>query len=219
MWLWWLILILFFLFCVLVVVPLNLELYYRRRGQDHCLYLVVSTWFDIKYQLIPRERLPKPAPGSKAVMKEPRGVLPEKEKKKSAGGTLKLFRRLMSYVHLGQRVWPALEFLLHRTELRRFEWRTLVGLPDAAHTGMAVGGLWSIKGAVLTALYRLVSKKSVLPEVAVVPHFTGSSFGLLIHCIFTVRLGHIMVTAVKLAFVFIRDGLRKALPFTRLLKG
>ncbi|MGB9804524.1 DUF2953 domain-containing protein, partial [Desulfofundulus sp.] len=134
-------------------------------------------------------------------------------------GALELINRVINYIRLGQRVWPALKFLLKHAELRRLEWRTIIGLFDAACTGIAAGGLWSIKGMVLTALYRLVNRKSALPEVAVVPYFTGSSFGLLIHCIFTIRLGHIMVTAMKLAFVFIRNGLRKALPFTRLLKG
>ncbi len=219
MWLWLLALILLFILCVLVLMPLNLEVYYRHRGQDNHLSLVISTWFGVKYHFLSPGRRPIPVLRLRAGMKGTQDPAPEKEKRSPPGGPVRTYLRLITYFRLGKRFWPALEFLLHRTELRRLEWRTLVGLPDAAYTGMAVGGLWSLKGMVLSILYRLISKTSTLPEVAVVPHFTGPSFGLLIHCIFTIRIGHIMVTAIKIALVFIRDALWKALPLNRLLKG
>jgi len=193
-WLWWLVVIFLLLMALFTMIPLKLEFYYCRRGHDRRLLLVIRTWFNIKYQLLP-------------------GKNPDGQVSLISSG------RLVECIRLGLEIWPALKFLLRRTRLCRLEWRTLVGLPDAAHTGMVVGGLWSLKGTVLTVLYRLVSKKSTLPEVAVLPHFTGSSFGLLIHCIFTFRLGHIMVTAVKLACLTGRQGLKRILSFIDSFKG
>lgn len=73
-----------------------------------------------------------------------------------------------------------------------------VGLKDAAHTGLAVGGAWSLIGYYLGKLHNSITFEVARPQVAVYPSFCESKFDVDIDCIFKVRVGHIIVTGFKL---------------------
>ncbi|HHW42902.1 MAG TPA: DUF2953 domain-containing protein [Desulfotomaculum sp.] len=207
MWLW---MLLFpaVIFGLTALIPLNLEIYYRQRGREGYLRLSADAWFGIKYTRTVPAPPPVHRPPIRPLLKR-RSVVQtgttkepvKRENRPDLSRYLSVYHLLKRHLPLGKRLWPALRYFLHRLELRHFQWRTLVGLPDAAQTGLAVGGLWSLKGLVLTGLYRMFKGKSAPPDVAVVPCFTGPAFGLLFHCIFTIRIGHIMVTVIKLAYM------------------
>ena len=36
-----------------------------------------------------------------------------------------------------------------KVSVKRFEWHSMIGVGDAAHTGMATGALWAIKGSIV----------------------------------------------------------------------
>lgn len=207
---WWLLALPLVLFFLLALLPLTLEVYYRRRGQDDHLTLTMRLWFGINYRLtlpvlnLTNFRLFSSKLKLRAGFKAPSSGRPVREKKRLViPDPLTMYRLLSRYYRLGKKLWPALTYLAGRVELHYLEWHTLIGLSDAAYTGMAVGGLWSVKGLVLSILYRICKKTKTRPEVTVVPHFTGPAFGLLLHCIFTVRIGHIMVTVIRMVFVLI----------------
>ncbi|ATU27750.1 MULTISPECIES: DUF2953 domain-containing protein [Bacillus amyloliquefaciens group] len=79
----------------------------------------------------------------------------------------------------------------------KFEWVTVIGIKDAAVTGIAAGGLWAVKGALTAMLYdhlRFIHK----PVCEVIPSFQVPASKTHLQCIFFFRFGHLIGAAFKL---------------------
>ncbi len=81
-----------------------------------------------------------------------------------------------------------------RSYCRQFHWKTELGFEDYALTGVAVGLMWSGKGAVLGYLSRHMKIDPENVHISVIPHFGKRCMEGSIHCIFKTRLGHIIIT-------------------------
>ena len=84
------------------------------------------------------------------------------------------------------------EYLLRRMSCQRLDWTTRVGTGNPALTGFTVGCLWALKHQLLRTLARGIDKMTAIPRIAITPDFTGTSFALALHCIFALRVGHII---------------------------
>lgn len=76
---------------------------------------------------------------------------------------------------------------------RSFIWETELGFADYALTGVTTGLLWAGKGVVLGYLSRFLKMDSRNMRVRVTPLFGGQRWESRINCIFTTRLGHIII--------------------------
>lgn len=86
---------------------------------------------------------------------------------------------------------------LQKVKVKKFEWHTLIGLGDAAHTGTATGALWAIKGSALG----IVSQNMKLlaePKITITPHFQAAVIQTRISCMFQFRIGHAILAGLKL---------------------
>ncbi|HZK18417.1 MAG TPA: DUF2953 domain-containing protein, partial [Clostridia bacterium] len=83
-----------------------------------------------------------------------------------------------------------------KAEVERIEWRTDIGMEDAAETGLLAGLLWMLKGVVVSHL-RNRSGDIRTNSVVVVPHYDCAQFATDVNCIFTLRFGHIMLAGLK----------------------
>lgn len=86
---------------------------------------------------------------------------------------------------------------LKRIVIKHFEWHTLVGLGDAAHTGIITGALWSIKGGIIGILSNFMRLKK-MPILSVTPHFQLAIIQTRITCIFQFRIGYAILAGLKL---------------------
>lgn len=84
-----------------------------------------------------------------------------------------------------------------RGKFSRFTWGTVLGLEDAALTGMATGILWGIKGTILGLLQRSYKFDRTKHHVMVLPSYNLPGWETMLDCIFTVRMGHIILGGIK----------------------
>ncbi|MBK4204031.1 DUF2953 domain-containing protein [Bacillus spizizenii] len=86
-------------------------------------------------------------------------------------------------------------FLAH-LHITKLEWVTVVGIHDAAVTGVLTGAVWGVKGGIAAMLYDhldFVNK----PVYQVIPSFQVPVSKTHFQCIFFFRFGHAMLAAFK----------------------
>lgn len=86
---------------------------------------------------------------------------------------------------------------LKRVVIKHFEWHSLIGVGDAAHTGMITGALWTVKGSVVGMLSNFLRLKE-MPVLSVTPHFQMAIIQTRITCIFQFRIGNAILAGLKL---------------------
>ncbi len=86
---------------------------------------------------------------------------------------------------------------LQRITIKKFEWDTLMGVGDAAHTGMLTGALWAVKGSIIGLLSHYFRLKE-MPNLSVTPHFQAAVIQTRLTCIFQFRIGHAILAGLKL---------------------
>ncbi|AEF94873.1 hypothetical protein Desca_2034 [Desulfotomaculum nigrificans CO-1-SRB] len=90
-----------------------------------------------------------------------------------------------------------LKFLKH-LRVKSFNWRTDIGTPDAAATGMLAGLAWAVKGSLTSIFYQKIAPGGERPVLTVEPNFRKQGFTTTLDCIFEIRVGNIMVTGIKI---------------------
>ncbi|MFS0654578.1 DUF2953 domain-containing protein [Bacillus sp. 179-C3.3 HS] len=88
------------------------------------------------------------------------------------------------------------QFFIHM-KITSFHWSTWIGFHDAALTGVAAGGVWSVKGALLAFLQEHLTFKEK-PVYEVIPAFQHQVSQTHFTCIAYFRIGHAMVAAIRL---------------------
>ncbi|GAA5416355.1 hypothetical protein Pryu01_01389 [Paraliobacillus ryukyuensis] len=84
-----------------------------------------------------------------------------------------------------------------KVRVESFQWHTIIGLEDAATTGMVTGALWSIKGGLLAAVDHFFYLDT-RPNFDIATHFNEAVFQSTCACIFSIRLGQAMRTLRKI---------------------
>lgn len=205
---------------ILSLTRLRLRLRYLRRGKDDEVALEISLWQGlVSYKLeVPVIEVTgkKKKKLSRSWLRRPSGLVPRpvfkiktrleeeggrpilKDKRKVVlPGPARIIRILQDVGHMFKKYYPALRYLLGKTHLRRFRWRTELGTGDAALTGILTGAVWGLKGTLLSFAYRLLHRGGARPEVAVAPSFNKTCFNMALDCVFEIRIGHLLFTGVK----------------------
>jgi hypothetical protein len=84
-----------------------------------------------------------------------------------------------------------------KVTIKKLEWQTLIGVGDAAYSGMAAGAFWAIKGSIVGLLSHYLNLK-VMPEISITPHFQAAVIQTQLKCIFQFRIGHAILAGLKL---------------------
>lgn len=80
--------------------------------------------------------------------------------------------------------------LLRLLVIERLEWKSVVGMGDAMSTALLNGALWAFKGCLVSWLSRQANLQQL--DLNVKPDFSEKSFESRMHCIFKIRLVHII---------------------------
>lgn len=86
---------------------------------------------------------------------------------------------------------------MKRIVIKHFEWHSLVGVGDAAYTGIITGALWTLKGSVVGMLSNFLRLKE-MPVLSVTPHFQMAIIQTRITCIIHFRIGYAILAGLKL---------------------
>lgn len=96
---------------------------------------------------------------------------------------------------------------LAKLTIRNIEWSSIVGLGDAAHTGMISGAIWAVKGSIIGIISNYM-KLLDMPKINIYPHFQGVASETLFSCMIQFRIGHAMMAGIKLVKYW-KDGFPK----------
>ena len=89
-----------------------------------------------------------------------------------------------------------LAYMMSKIKFRNFSVLTRVGVGDAAATALVTGGFFTIFSLIITHLenrYDLQKKK-----IVILPFFQGSVFDIDLDCIIDFKMGHIIITGLKI---------------------
>jgi energy-coupling factor transporter transmembrane protein EcfT len=89
------------------------------------------------------------------------------------------------------------EKFFRKVTVKKFEWHTMFGAGDAAHTGVLIGAIWALKGGILGILSKYL-RLTNFPELSVTPHFQFTIIQTSLSCIFQFRIGHAILAGLKL---------------------
>ncbi|MDA8228149.1 MAG: DUF2953 domain-containing protein [Desulfitobacterium hafniense] len=113
----------------------------------------------------------------------------------------KLWPKIPSFLYHLQRIKAKFYRGIHCTKI---DWQVGIGYKDPDRTAIAAGALWGALGLSIARLYRQVTVKVLKPNLLVKPEFKKEGFSCDIHCIFHLRLGHIIFVGIELLRTFIR---------------
>ncbi|WP_429160161.1 DUF2953 domain-containing protein [Desulfitispora alkaliphila] len=113
--------------------------------------------------------------------------------------------RLRSAVKKAQEL-PELK-ILHELgkpfHLKHLLWQSRVGTGDAAETAIATGALLAGKWNLYGILIKFIKKPKEPVKLDVVPNYNSRDLSLYLDCIFAFRIGHIIITGIKVLMMLI----------------
>lgn len=110
---------------------------------------------------------------------------------------------LREAIHLLSKLNSIANYILKNTYFHKLKWLTAGGTGDASSTGIATGGVWSIKGIFIG----MIAEKSNLkckPVIHVTPHFQQQHFLSTFDCMVSLKLGKAMYALLKVMQIFSR---------------
>lgn len=87
---------------------------------------------------------------------------------------------------------------------KEYSWEVEYGHENPAQTAIVAGGFWSMLGYSLARMYNTVTMEVSQPRIMVKPMFNNPGFSTDLHCIFKVRIGHIMVVGLEFLWIIVR---------------
>ena len=202
-WLVFAVIIVLCLFILVLLTKVTIYINYYHRKDDDDLRVELRAWFGlIRYKknfplikvddqsasIIVKERTNKV---SNNAVKE------EKENKISATdflNNLKNFQEILEHVFQLNRI---LRRLFNKMSVTKFEWYSVIGVGDAAHTGTVSGALWAIKGSII-GLFSHYLRMKTIPQIMVHPNFQQIITQTNLSCIIQFRIGYAIGAGLKI---------------------
>lgn len=105
--------------------------------------------------------------------------------------------RLVRYRDAARAYVGIVDYLSHRAYFAVLETKVRFGLDDAAATGVAGGAGWMAAGGAMAYLRHRLRFAPGQPRFELHPVFAVAALDVTVHCIFKIRIGHIMVAIAK----------------------
>ncbi|WP_342432584.1 DUF2953 domain-containing protein [Neobacillus sp. FSL H8-0543] len=202
----WLYIALFiFLFLLLIIIFTKLTIfinYYHHNDNDD-LKIEFRVWGIIKYKLkIPLIKIDDNSPSLVIKGNTQMGEAPENQSETKAKkivpedviSYLKDAKEIIQHI-VGMNV--IVRKFMRKVTVKQFEWHSLIGVGDAALTGMISGAVWTLKGSIVGILSHYLRLKE-MPNLSVTPHFQFAILQTHLTCIFQFRIGHAILAGLKL---------------------
>lgn len=202
-WLLIILLVVLLLLIILFVTKISVFLnYYHHNDNDH-LKVEFKAWFGlIKYKLeIPLMKIDDNSPTivteQENVAGGQGGSVKKDTKQHPPEDLLASFRDMKELISKVVNLHRIVRKFLKKITIKQFEWHTLVGIGDAAYTGMLTGALWAVKGGVIGLISHFM-KLQTPPIITITPQFQFAVSQTSISCIFQFRIGHAIFAGMKI---------------------
>lgn len=187
---------------MLFFLPITLEFFYCRQGKaDHFVCIIHLPFKKSIYKIQPQNILKNNLLLHK-IKKNPHRLL-------SISRILLKISKTPSLISAFNKINQISHWLLKKTHCKKLEWSTTFGLADAYWTAILAGLIWNFKNFFYFNFSRAVQVEFGYPKFKVQPIFDGAYLSLQFKCIFVVRLGHIIVTGIKLLYILAIHGLKR----------
>jgi hypothetical protein len=192
------ILIIIFLFSKLKVL-----IHINHSQDDDNIKIKLSTWFGLlRYTIkIPMVKIDDETASIDIKHKESSNVgkkaKPKKEKKFTAKEILNSIKDMQSFIEHVVGLHKIVKKFLRKVHITQLDWQTILGIGDAAHTGILVGVGWTVKGCLLGVINQYI-RLEVQPNIAIIPSFQRAYSETKLVCIFHFRIGHAMFAGIRL---------------------
>ncbi|MFS0775676.1 DUF2953 domain-containing protein [Neobacillus sp. 3P2-tot-E-2] len=198
-------LIIIILFILLIIFSkLTILLNYFHHNDNDELKIQFRIWFGlIRYTInVPLVKIDDNSPsivvkGSTQMGDSGEKESPTKEGQITKEGLMGKFTNAKEIIHHVSNMNVIVSKFIKRIVIKHFEWHSLVGVGDAAHTGIITGALWTLKGSVVGMLSNFLRLKE-MPILSVTPHFQMAILQTHITCIFQFRIGYAILAGLKL---------------------
>lgn len=212
-WYGWVLLFLFFLILLVAFSEVKIQIKINKKYKND--YVQINMWF--LYNLI---HLHKKIPLIKLESaKEGIGFTSETniqsqnvQSKKDRLTPKKLSYYQKQYKHVLNQIhdfYPVIKQFLKHIRMDQFSWQSVIGTGDAMNTGVLSGVLWGFKGLTvgIVSKYMKLTKK---PALNVIPDFKQKRMQIQFECILRFRVGHVIVTGMRLLSKYLKGGLKNA---------
>ncbi|WP_077214247.1 DUF2953 domain-containing protein [Bacillus dakarensis] len=202
---WVLLVLLVLLFLLLLFLFTKLRVYidyYHGQNNDHLEIKFKALLGLIQYKLnVPVMKMDDDSPS--LVVKEKVEAGPNEKDKAQDTKKFTPEEMLDSFKDVNQLLkhvvglYKIVRWFLSKTVVTKMEWNTVVGVGDAAYTGMICGAFWTVKGSLIGLVSTLMKVKTI-PQIMVTPNFNATMGQTSFKCMIMFRIGHAMFAGIKL---------------------
>ncbi|WP_168198280.1 DUF2953 domain-containing protein [Crassaminicella thermophila] len=106
--------------------------------------------------------------------------------------------------HFWELYFHIVNYLRKKIKIDYLLWITEFGIEDAAVTAILSGVFWMIKGNLMVIIKNNVKCNKIILNV--VPQFGKQIFKTTLNCIISIKIGYIIIAAIKFGYTFLRKG-------------
>lgn len=195
---------------IIIFSPIKIQIQVHKQGKND--EVIIDFWF--LYQLfhlrkmIPMIAIESIHEGTKFKTETKVSMVSELEPKKDRLTPEKVTHWNKQYHRFLKHVtdfYEVMKRFLSHVHIDKLYWQSQVGTGEAMETGLLTGVVWSIKGSILG----IISKYIILtkdPILVVEPNFQQRVFRTNFECIISFRLGHVILTGIRIILKFLKGG-------------
>ncbi|WAA11687.1 DUF2953 domain-containing protein [Fervidibacillus halotolerans] len=199
--------ILFFLFFLLFFCDIRLHVSYSYIDDDNRLHINISTCFGLLHFKKSFPSSPSQKPKKRTIDRTIKG---RKQEVKTFGDMDYIFHQILQFLQIGKSI-------LKYMRVHQLEWRSAIGMEDAAQTGVFIGLGWTVKGNIIGMISRYTRLK-MKPKVHIQPIFNQNIFETFLRCIVRIRLGYAILAGIQILRYWKRE-IRNIHPENEVKKG
>ncbi|PKR84308.1 DUF2953 domain-containing protein [Heyndrickxia camelliae] len=188
--------ILILLFFIIWFTTVTIVLDYSHQQDDDHFRIKIKAWKFIQHTFeVPVVKVDKDEPNLIYKLKNENG---EHETNKIT--PYEVSNRISDYNELLHHVFDlstVIRKFLKTIKIKQFEWHSVIGVKDAALTGILTGTAWALKGGIVGLLSKYM-KLLVYPEISIYPSFQIPLSQTKIKCMFKIRIGNAILAGIKI---------------------
>lgn len=200
-WIVWILIILLVLFVIILLTKIKVKIRYQHLHDNDEFIIKLSAWFGLLRYTINIPVIHVDLDSASVDVKENTGMSEQTKVETNKRftpediiNTMKNMKRILEHVVGFHKI---IRQFLKKVQVKQFEWRSRIGVGDAAHTGTLIGACWAIKGSIIGLLTNSLHFR-VMPFCSITPDFQEQKAETAIICILRFRIGQAIMTGIKL---------------------
>ncbi|SDH73682.1 DUF2953 domain-containing protein [Alteribacillus bidgolensis] len=183
----------------IVVTPIEISIQFEQKSKKQDIRVKITVWyFFYKNFEIPVMSFDEET--SSVVFKEKSKSTAGNNKEKDIKETPEELKNQMEILQLWLKHIDGLRSILTsflgKIKIIEFDWKSEIGIGDAAWTGFLTGMLWSVK-SMAAGIASAVFKWKCSPEMDIKPNFQKKAADTTFSCMFFMRLGHAIIAGIR----------------------